>query len=180
MIRGLFTNRAVRNLLRPGIAPGHTVHAGTGFEGPLWQVAELYREEGRSVVILAGERYGMGSSRDWAAKGAALVGARAVLAAGFERIHRSNLVNMGILPLLLPPERHPSALRLAAEDLLKISAPGATLAPGAQIRVEIHRAGGAVEAFTCEAAVETAWEVEILRRGGMIPIMMARTLKPRL
>jgi aconitate hydratase len=90
MLRGLFTNRSVRNLLAP-VAPGATVHAGSGEQMPLWRAAN------QSVVILAGERYGMGSSRDWAAKGVALLGARAVLALGFERIHRSNLIGMGIL-----------------------------------------------------------------------------------
>jgi aconitate hydratase len=97
MLRGLFTNKSVRNLLASDLAPGTTIHAGSGERMALWRAAERYAEEGRSTVLFAGERYGMGSSRDWAAKGVALLGVRAVLALGFERIHRSNLIGMGIL-----------------------------------------------------------------------------------
>src|SRR6185437_11522460 len=99
MLRGLFTNRSVRNLLGGGISPGATIHARSGDELPLWRAAERYAAEDTPVVIVAGERYGMGSSRDWAAKGVALLGVRAVLALGFERIHRSNLIGMGVVPL---------------------------------------------------------------------------------
>jgi aconitate hydratase len=91
MVRGLFTNKTVKNLLDPSIKPGQTIHMPSGNVLPLWDAAERYRAEGVPVVLLAGERYGMGSSRDWAAKGAALLGVRAVLAASFERIHRSTL-----------------------------------------------------------------------------------------
>jgi aconitate hydratase len=112
MVRGLFTNQSVKNLLAPGLAPDSTIHAGSGEQLPLWRVAERYLAEGTSSVIVAGERYGMGSSRDWAAKGVALLGIRAVLALGFERIHRSNLIGMGILPLRIPAAMSPAHLRL--------------------------------------------------------------------
>src|SRR6185295_3832838 len=104
MVRGLFTNKTVKNLLDPALKPGQTMHMPSGDILPLWDAAERYRAEGVPVILLAGDRYGMGSSRDWAAKGVALLGVRAVLAAGFERIHRSNLVNMGVLPLRLPKD----------------------------------------------------------------------------
>src|SRR3546814_14942593 len=105
MLRGLFTNPNVRNLLDEAVPAGSTIHAPSGDILPLWQAAGRYADAGESLVLVAGERYGTGSSRDWAAKGAALLGVRAVLAAGFERIHRSHLVNMGLLPLVLPANR---------------------------------------------------------------------------
>ena len=172
MLRGLFTNRTVRNLLGEAIPPGSTVTATDGAPLPLWRAAAHYAESGQPVVIVAGERYGMGSSRDWAAKGASLLGARAVLAASFERIHRSNLVNMGILPLRLPADRHPSALALAPEDRIEIDAPADTLAPRQAVPVAIHRRDGRVERFEAVAQVETELELAVLRAGGIIPLIL--------
>jgi aconitate hydratase len=102
MMRAAFHNKTLRNLLAPGAPVAHTLHVPSGEVQPIWEVAERYRAAGESVVLVAGERYGMGSSRDWAAKGQRLLGIRAVLAMSFERIHRSNLIGMGILPLRLP------------------------------------------------------------------------------
>jgi len=172
MLRGLFTNRNVRNLLGPAIPPGSTILSSDGTPLPLWQAAARHAEEDRPVVIVAGERYGMGSSRDWAAKGASLLGARAVLAASFERIHRSNLVNMGILPLRLPADRHPTMLGLQAEDRLEIDASAVT--PRATIAVTLHRADGRVEHFEARAEVETALELSVLEAGGIIPLILAK------
>lgn len=176
MLRGLFTNRSVRNLLAPGLAPGATVHAPTGEALPLWRAAARYAEAGEPLVIVAGERYGMGSSRDWAAKGQALLGVRAVLANGFERIHRSNLVNMGILPLRLPPDLRPEDLALGPQDGIEVDAPAEALAPRARIAVAVHRAAGAVERFDALAEVETSLEVETLRAGGLLPMILRRQL----
>src|SRR6185312_15047372 len=100
MVRAAFFSKTLRNLLAPGALPAHTAHATTGEIVPIFEAASRYREDGVPVVVVAGERYGMGSSRDWAAKVQRLLGVRAVLAASFERIHRSNLIGMGILPLL--------------------------------------------------------------------------------
>ncbi|WP_066817272.1 aconitate hydratase AcnA [Sphingomonas mali] len=175
MLRGLFTNRTVRNLLGEAIPPGSTIMAIGGTPLPLWRAAARYAETGQAVVIVAGERYGMGSSRDWAAKGASLLGARAVLAASFERIHRSNLVNMGILPLRLPADRHPSTLALAPEDRIEIEAPADTLTPRAIVPVAIHRRDGGVERFDAAAQVETALELSVLRAGGIIPLILQAT-----
>ena len=166
MIRGLFTNRSVRNLLADAIPPGATIFAPTGETMALWRAAERYQAEGLSVVIVAGERYGMGSSRDWAAKGANLLGARAVLATGFERIHRSNLVNMGVLPLLLPAECHPDRLALRPGDRITVDAPADTLVPRAIVPVTIERADGTRETLSAMAAVETRLEVQVLATGG--------------
>jgi aconitate hydratase len=167
MLRGLFTNRTVRNLLGDAIPPGATVHAPSAETLPLSDAAERYRRDGASVVIVAGERYGMGSSRDWAAKGAALLGVRAVLASSFERIHRSNLINMGIVPLRLPADRHPTMLQLAPGDTIELDA--TSMVPRAAIAVTLHRRNGTDESFTVMAEVETALEVAVLRSGGIIP-----------
>jgi aconitate hydratase len=176
MVRGLFTNKTVKNLLDRNVKPGQTIHMPSGDVLPLWNAAERYRAEGVPVVLLAGERYGMGSSRDWAAKGVALLGVRAVLAASFERIHRSNLVNMGVLPLRVPKDRHPANLNLAIADLIEVAADPNKLVPRADIRVTLRRADGRVEEFTCKAAVETNLEVRVLLGGGIIPVILKDAL----
>jgi aconitate hydratase len=176
MVRGLFTNKNVRNLLDPQIAPGFTIHMGSGEHLPLFRAAGRYAAEGASVVVVAGERYGMGSSRDWAAKGVALLGARAVLASSFERIHRSNLIGMGILPLRLPEDRHPSTLHLRLGDQILIDADAATIIPRGPVPVTIQRASGTSETFMAIAAIETGLEVEILRGGGIIPLILQRVV----
>lgn len=174
MFRGLFDNRTVRNLLRPDIRPGWTVHAPSGEEMPLWRAAMRYTQDGINVVIVAGERYGMGSSRDWAAKGAALLGARAVLASSFERIHRSNLVNMGILPLRLPAGMTSEALGLAVGDTISVNADPAKIAPRALVPVTIVRADERIEKFEAVAALETSLEVHVLNEGGLLPMILRR------
>jgi aconitate hydratase len=176
MVRGLFTNRSVRNLLAPGIAPGSTIHAGSGEQLPLWRAAERYAREGASSVIVAGERYGMGSSRDWAAKGVALLGVRAVLALGFERIHRSNLIGMGILPLRIPAEMSPAQLKLGPGDMVEIDAPLEKIEPRSSVHVEIRRASGERASFDVAAAIETSLEVETLKAGGMLPMILQREM----
>jgi aconitase (EC 4.2.1.3) len=173
MLRGLFTNRSVRNLLAPEIPPGSTVLP-DGAVLPLWQAADLYRAQGVPVVIVAGERYGMGSSRDWAAKGAALLGTRAVLAVGFERIHRSNLIGMGILPLRLPDGVTPQSLALTARDRIELDLDPARLSPRAPVRVTLRRASGAVQTMDAAAAIETSLEVETLAQGGLMPLILDR------
>lgn len=134
MLRGLFTNRTVVNHLAPGAPAGHTVFAPTGELLPAWRAAARYAEAGLPVVIVAGERYGNGSSRDWAAKGAQLLGARAVLANSFERIHRANLVGMGVVPLRLPPEWRPEALGIPPDDVIELGLDLAALAALAGVR----------------------------------------------
>ncbi len=172
MLRGLFSNRTVRNRLGDAIPPGKTIHTPSGERMALWQAAERYRDAAAPVVIVAGERYGTGSSRDWAAKGANLLGARAVLAASFERIHRSNLVNMGVLPLRLPAGMHPDTMELRPGDQIEVDAQA--VAPRAHVAAAIHRSDGTVERFTAQAAVETGLEAQVLTRGGIIPLIIAR------
>lgn len=174
MLRGLYTNRSVRNLLDSTLPAGATLHAGSKDVLPLWQAAERYKAERSSVVVVAGERYGTGSSRDWAAKGLWLLGVRAVLALSFERIHRSNLIGMGILPLHLPAQLSPAALELKATDTLEINASPSQIVPGGVIIVSIRRTEAGAESFATHAAVETALEVELLKAGGILPYILAR------
>ncbi len=176
MIRGLFTNKTVRNLLGEAIPPGSTIHSPSGDVLCLWDAAQRYAAENQAVVIVARERYGMGSSRDWAAKGASLLGARAVLAASFERIHRWNLIGMGILPLRLPEGHGPKELALGVDDIIAITADPAEIGPRSLVSVSIRRPRGEVIAFEAIAAIETNAEANILRAGGILP-MILRKLK---
>ncbi|MFC0406832.1 aconitate hydratase AcnA [Roseomonas elaeocarpi] len=177
MLRGLFTNRTVVNHLGSGHGAGQTVFAPTGEVLPAWQAAARYAEAGLPVVMLAGERYGTGSSRDWAAKGAQLLGVRAVLANSFERIHRSNLVGMGVLPLRLPGDWRAEAMALQPGDTLAIDWDPAGLEPWRRIAVTLHRAGGETVSTTATALIETAREVRLLQAGGMIPLILRQTLE---
>jgi aconitate hydratase len=172
MVRGLYTNRTVRNLLGCDIPPGSTIHVPSGDILPLWSAANRYAASNQSVVIVAGERYGMGSSRDWAAKGVSLLGARAVLAVSFERIHRSNLIGMGILPMRLPEGLGPDDLAFQAGDIIEIRADAGLITPRCPIDVVIRRREGEVTSFEAVAAIETIAEVDMLKAGGILPLML--------
>ncbi|MWL89678.1 aconitate hydratase AcnA [Cupriavidus sp. SW-Y-13] len=176
MMRAAFYNKTLVNMLTPGVPTAHTVHVPSGDVAPIHEVAQRYRDEGQSVVLIAGERYGTGSSRDWAAKGQRLLGIRAVIAVSFERIHRSNLIGMGILPLRMPAGVNPQTLAIQPGDVVHVDADAGTLAPRCTIPVRIVRKHGAVEVFDATAAVETRLEVDLLRRGGVIPSILHKTL----
>jgi aconitate hydratase len=176
MLRGVFTNGTVVNLLDKTLPPGSTIHADTGDVLPLWQAAGRYRENGVPVVIVAGERYGTGSSRDWAAKGTALLGVNSIIASSFERIHRSNLIGMGVLPLLLPPDQTPQTLALTVDDRIAIDVPAQTLASRCFVPVKLIRADGTTTSFVCQAAVETEQEVAALKAGGIMPLILQRAM----
>jgi aconitate hydratase len=176
MVRGAFHNKSVKNLLHPEAPVAQTIHLPSGETMPIWDAAQRYRDEGESVVMVAGERYGMGSSRDWAAKAQRLLGVRAVIAASFERIHRSNLVGMGILPLVMPTDMRDKLLSLAPGDRIRLDAREELIHPGADIAAAIVRSDGTEEHFTATAAVETGLECELLAVGGVIPMILRRTL----
>jgi len=173
MLRAAFHSKSLLNLLAPGAPVAHTLHAPSGDVLPIWAAAARYREAGEPVVLVAGERYGTGSSRDWAAKGQRLLGIRAVLAVSFERIHRSNLIGMGILPIRLA-----QPLQLSPGERIEIDAAPAAMTPRGELPVRVLRAGGRVEPLAALAAVETQLEVELLRAGGVIPYILHRTMNP--
>jgi len=177
MIRAAFHNKTLVNLLKPGMPVAHTLHVPSGDVQPIWDVAERYRQAGQSVVLVAGERYGMGSSRDWAAKGQRLLGIRAVLAVSFERIHRSNLIGMGILPIRLPEGVSPQTLQIQPGDQLEVQADAQHLLPRCKVQVQLLRQGEQIDTFEAMAAVETQLEVDLLRAGGVIPLILQQTLQ---
>lgn len=178
MMRAAFYNRTLRNALAPDAPVGHTLHVPSGDVLPVWEAAQRYHDAGDPVVVVAGERYGMGSSRDWAAKGQRLLGIRAVLAVSFERIHRANLVGMGILPLLLPDGVTPATLDLRAGDRIRVDAPADRIVPGAQVPVVVLRADGERLPLVARAAVETQLEASLLREGGVLPAILRKTVRP--
>ncbi|MEX3958862.1 aconitate hydratase AcnA [Trinickia sp. EG282A] len=176
MVRGAFYNKTLVNLLKPDAPVAHTLHIPSGEVMPIFEAAQRYREAGHSVVLVAGERYGMGSSRDWAAKGQRLLGVRAVLAVSFERIHRSNLIGMGILPLRLPAGVSPSTLDIAPGDMIEVDVEPDALFPRCSVGVKIARANDRSDTITVIAAVETSLEVDLLRAGGVIPLILQKAI----
>lgn len=175
MLRGLFTNRLARNYLAEDLPPAWTVLA-DGKRLPAYRAAEQLAAEGRSAVILAGERYGMGSSRDWAAKGVALLGVRAVIARSFERIHRTNLIGMGVLPIEIMDDFHPHSADISAAERYVIDVEPETLTPRMALTVTRALSGGRRQAIACRAGVETQREVELLRQGGVMKAILNETL----
>ncbi|WP_127556722.1 aconitate hydratase AcnA [Saccharospirillum alexandrii] len=174
MMRATFHNKAVRNGLTPDGPVAHTLHIPTGEVVQLVEAARRYREHDDSVVVVAGERYGMGSSRDWAAKGQRLLGIRAVLAISFERIHRTNLIGMGILPLQIPQNYRSAMLSLNAGSVIHIDVQPDALSPRAAVPIKVEQSDGSSLEFNCEAQVDTQAEVALLRAGGAIPFILAR------
>ena len=176
MLRAAFYSKSLVNLLRLDAPVGHTLHIPSNAVLPIHEAAQHYRDNGDAVVLIAGERYGTGSSRDWAAKGQRLLGIRAVLAVSFERIHRSNLIGMGILPLRFPEGWHPESLNIQPGDKIEIDADTTAIFPRASIAVRIRRIGGEVDELHATAAVETQLETELLHYGGVIPLILQKTI----
>jgi len=174
MVRAAFHSKTLKNLLALDAPVAHTVHIPSGALMPLVDAAQRYADEGHPVVLVAGERYGTGSSRDWAAKGQRLLGIRAVLANSFERIHRSNLIGMGILPLRLPTGATPASLRLDGGARIRVDAALAVIAPRSKVNVSVIYTDGTEQHLHATAALETQRDVELLRAGGVIPATLQR------
>ena len=170
MIRGTFANIRLRNLLAPGTEGGVTVHLPDGEQMTIYDAALRYREEGVPLVVLAGKEYGSGSSRDWAAKGTALLGVRAVVAESFERIHRSNLVGMGVLPLQLPPGETLASLGLNGHEQLAVTGL-AEVPPGEPLPRELTLQADDRE-IRVRLRIDTPREAEYFRHGGILPFVL--------
>jgi aconitate hydratase len=168
MMRGTFANIRLRNRLGGGREGGWTTHFPSGKLTTIYEAAMRYQQEGTPLVVIAGKEYGSGSSRDWAAKGPLLLGVRAVLAESFERIHRSNLVGMGVLPLQFESGVTPAALGLDGSEVFDIPGIGAGLRPGQMLTVHARR-NGSTKTFQVIARVNTPIEVEYYRHGGILP-----------
>ena len=169
MVRGTFGNVRIRNLLVPGTEGGFTVHLPDGAEMSIHEAAELYRAEGVPLIVLAGKDYGMGSSRDWAAKGTLLLGVRAVMAESYERIHRSNLVGMGVLPLEFAEGESVASLGLTGRETFSVEA----------VREPRQRLGvtAGERRFFVTARIDSAVELEYYRNGGILPAVLRGMLQ---
>jgi aconitate hydratase len=173
MTRGTFANIRIRNQIAPGTEGGVTTDFHDGAVKPIFDAAMSAKERGTPLVVLAGKDYGMGSSRDWAAKGTFLLGVRAVIAESFERIHRSNLVGMGVLPLTYQPGEGAASLGLDGRESFDLDVPS-DLRPRQEIRVTARREDGSSRSFMAIARVDTPVEVEYYRNGGILHTVLRR------
>ncbi|MEJ2566705.1 MAG: aconitate hydratase AcnA [Gammaproteobacteria bacterium] len=175
MMRGTFANIRIRNKLVPGVEGGYTRHLPDGEQLSIYDAAMRYQRDDVPLIVIAGKEYGTGSSRDWAAKGPRLLGIRAVIAESFERIHRSNLVGMGILPVQFLPGDNAETLGLSGEETFDIDGLAA-LEPGQRLQIEATTPSGEAKTFTVQSRVDTANEVEYLRHGGILPYVLRQAL----
>jgi aconitate hydratase len=175
MTRGTFANVRIKNLMVPGTEGGVTKHYPDGAQMPIYDASMKYQAEGIPLVILAGLEYGTGSSRDWAAKGTRLLGVRAVVAASFERIHRSNLVGMGVLPLQFPEGTDAKTLGLDGSETFSFTGID-EVTPGKNVFMTIKRASGATETVPLRLRIDTAIEVDYYKHGGILPYVLRQIL----
>ena len=179
MMRGTFANIRLRNQLVPGVEGGVTRHLPGGEQMSIYDAAMRYQQEGVPLIVIAGKEYGTGSSRDWAAKGTVLLGVKAVFAVSFERIHRSNLVGMGVLPLQFLAGDTPASLRLSGEETYAIGGIADKLAPRAELPVRATRADGGVIDFRVLARIDSGVEVDYYRQGGILQAVLRRLIEKR-
>jgi aconitate hydratase len=177
MTRGTFANIRLRNLLAPGTEGGVTRHLPDGVLMSIFDAAMKYRAEGVPLVILAGSEYGSGSSRDWAAKGPFLQGVRVVLAASYERIHRSNLIGMGVLPLEFEPSTTWQSLGLSGEELFDVPGLGDSLRPRQRLEVIATSPPGTRQTFPMVVRIDTPVELDYYRNGGILQTVLRKLLK---
>ena len=175
MMRGTFANIRLKNQLVPGVEGGVTVHLPDGERATIFDASERYRKDGVPLIVIAGKEYGSGSSRDWAAKGTMLLGVGAVIAESYERIHRSNLVGMGVLPLEFLPGENRETLGLTGREVYSIEGLAAGVRPGQRLKVRAEE-GGRTREFMTLARVDTPDDVEYLRHGGILPYVLRELL----
>jgi aconitate hydratase len=176
MMRGTFANIRLKNQLAPGTEGGWTIHQPSGEKMSIYDAAMKYRDEKVPLIILAGKEYGSGSSRDWAAKGTILLGVRAVLAESFERIHRSNLVGMGVLPLEFMPGETPATLGLTGLEIFEIEGLAQNFEPRKKMQVTARKPDGSETQFTARVRVDTPFEVAYYQHGGILQYVLRQML----
>ncbi len=177
MMRGTFANIRLKNEVAPGTSGGMTRLMPEGETMSIYDAAMKYKARGTPLVIFGGKEYGTGSSRDWAAKGTMLLGVKAVIVESFERIHRSNLVGMGVLPLQFPEGTTRQTLKLDGSELIDITGIGGGIKPRMTVKMTIKRASGAVENVDLLCRIDTLDEVEYYRHGGILPYVLRGLLK---
>ncbi|HEY4242510.1 MAG TPA: aconitate hydratase AcnA [Kofleriaceae bacterium] len=174
MVRGTFANIRLKNLMLAGVEGGYTKYFGKSGdeELPIYDAAMKYAADGTPLVVIAGEQYGTGSSRDWAAKGTLLLGVRAVLAKSFERIHRSNLIGMGVLPCMFQPGEDAASLGLTGTETISIEGIAGGVTPKKQLKATATTPDGKTTSFTLTARVDTPQESEYLSHGGILQYVL--------
>jgi aconitate hydratase len=170
MMRGTFANVRLRNQLAPGTEGGWTSYLPGDEVMTIYDAAMKYKAAGVPLIVLAGKEYGSGSSRDWAAKGTLLLGVRAVIAESFERIHRSNLVNMGVLPLVFPAGCTAASLGLTGREVFEVRGLSSTLRPGGA--VSVVATGEKTIEFEAVARIDTPEELVAFKHGGILPYVL--------
>jgi aconitate hydratase len=177
MMRGTFANIRLKNELAPGTQGGVTRHMPSGEPMSIYDAAIRYQKEGVPLVVIGGKEYGTGSSRDWAAKGTRLLGIKAVLVESFERIHRSNLVGMGVLPLQFPDGVDRKSLKLDGTEVFDITGLAGGIKPRMDVPVAIKRANGTVDRIVARCRIDTVDEVDYFRHGGILQYVLRSLLK---
>ena len=177
MMRGTFANIRLRNQLAPGTEGGWTTLLPSDEVMTIYDASVKYRAAGVALLVIAGKEYGSGSSRDWAAKGTLLLGVKAVLAESFERIHRSNLVNMGVLPLQFKDGQNVASLKLTGRERFDVLDAGAELTPRGTVRLRVTVADGSAREFTAMARIDTPEELVAFRNGGILPYVLRQLVK---
>ena len=177
MMRGTFANIRLRNQLAPGTEGGWTTLLPDGEVTTIYDASVRYRAAGVPLVVIAGKEYGSGSSRDWAAKGTVLLGVKAVIAESFERIHRSNLVNMGVLPLEFRAGENAASLKITGRERFDVLGMGATLTPRGVVTVRVTCSDGSIQDITATARIDTPEELVAFRNGGILPYVVRQLVK---
>ncbi|HLF20977.1 MAG TPA: aconitate hydratase AcnA [Aestuariivirga sp.] len=177
MMRGTFANIRIKNQMVPGVEGGVTVHHPSATQMPIYDAAMQYARENVPLVVFAGREYGTGSSRDWAAKGTRLLGVRAVIAQSFERIHRSNLIGMGVIPLQFRDGESWQSLGLKGDEKVTIKGLAEGLKPRAMMTVEILRADGSTASAQVQCRIDTLDELDYYRSGGIMPYVLRNLAK---
>jgi aconitate hydratase len=170
MMRGTFANIRLRNQLAPGTEGGWTVHQPSGEQMTIYDAAMRYQQEGTPLLVIAGKDYGAGSSRDWAAKGALLLGVKAVLVESFERIHRSNLIGMGVLPLQFPDGDSAASLGLTATDTFSII--GLDGGDASEVTIVVNAENGDAQEFEARVRIDTPKERDYYKNGGILQYVL--------
>ncbi len=178
MLRGIFSHPRLRNELVPAGTPGGRTRDAAGEISPVYEAGEGYRRAGVPLLIFAGRNYGAGSSRDWGAKGPALLGVRAVVAVSFERIHRSNLVGMGIVPLEFPPGGAPAQLALTGAESFDLLGPAGPIRPHQPVRLRVNRPDGSSTEIELRSGVATEREADYIRQGGLLNHLLPKFAPP--
>ncbi|MBV8821494.1 MAG: aconitate hydratase, partial [Ktedonobacteraceae bacterium] len=176
MVRGTFGNTRLRNHLTPAKEGYYTLHLPDGEETTIYEASLCYQQEGVPLIIIAGKEYGSGSSRDWAAKGPQLLGVRAVIAESFERIHRSNLIGMGILPLQFKQGENKESLGLSGHEVYNIGGIEQNLKPRMEVTVRVISEDGLARSFQTIARLDSPIDVTYYKNGGILPTMLRKLL----